>query len=150
MRLAAPRILCGISGAGRLMLAQQYTVTHKIRGAAQPIQRNLSHARHDLDAGDDVSAVGQFDLNAAAGGDAAGPKMYGITYIVRSFIEPVNKPPKVFLASAEPSSCWSGRHLLSRVQMKGDFSWRAPSLDRSVQQGNSDKSSRSIVTCGLR
>src|SRR5882757_9927639 len=62
-------------------------------------------------------------------GDAAGPKMYGITYIVRPFIEPVNKPPKVFLASAGAIQLLVGLAFsLSRVQMKVTFSVRATSL----------------------
>src|ERR1019366_8760085 len=55
--------------------------------------------------------------------------MYGTTYIVRPFIEPLNKSPRIFLASDGAIQLLVGPAFSrSRVQMKVTFSVRETSL----------------------
>src|SRR5271169_3772458 len=62
-------------------------------------------------------------------GEAAGPRMYGTTYIVRPFIDPSNKAPMVSFASAGAIQLLVGpASLLSREQINVIFSVRATSL----------------------
>src|SRR5580704_264777 len=62
-------------------------------------------------------------------GEATGPRMYGTTYIVRPFIEPLNNPVSVFFASAGASQLLVGPASWgSRVQIKVIFSVRATSV----------------------
>ena len=55
-------------------------------------------------------------------GEAAGPRMYGTTYIVRPFIEPSNKAPMVLLGfgGSHPVVGWSGVLAIARAD-KGYF-----------------------------
>ncbi len=49
----------------RMQVTQGMKPRNEIRGAAEPVQGNFAHARHDPHAGDNVGAVRDFDSDAA-------------------------------------------------------------------------------------
>ena len=56
-----------------LEIAERVKAGDEVRGAAEPVERGLAHARHDAHVGDDVGAVGDLDADLAVAAIPPGP-----------------------------------------------------------------------------
>ena len=102
---------------------------------AQHLERLGAHPGHDPHRDRHVGASRSAARRCARSASRCGPIEKGTTYIVRPFIEPLNRPPSSSRISAGSRQLLVGPASCSRsVQMKVRSSTRATSLRRGTRQ----------------